>query len=257
MAQPQVSGHLVAAPRSSGLLRWARSIAAQEAVRAGIRDVAPVAVAITPLALAVGLAIARSSLSGPAAWAGAPLVFAGSAHLAAVTLLSSGSAPLLVVGTALAVNARFAVYGASLSPLFEHQPRWFRFIGPHFLVDQTYTLVMGRVERTEPAWMRAYYLTCTAIVGAVWLPLVAVGIVIEPVFPASWPIGLAGSLMVASLLGTSLRTWRAVVVAAVGFGSGLVLLPITGTLTVLIATVLAVATSRITVPGHLSARRIR
>ena len=73
------------------------------------------------------------------AWLSAPLVFAGAAQLAMITL--AGTASLWAVITAvLVINTRHVMYSAALAPTFRRQPRWMRWVGPSFMVDQTFAL---------------------------------------------------------------------------------------------------------------------
>ncbi|MGE3960768.1 MAG: AzlC family ABC transporter permease [Dehalococcoidia bacterium] len=219
--------------------------AAALARRIAIREVLPVLFATLPLALAVGMTIAQSPIDRFVGWLGAPLVFAGASHLALVSSLGTGASVTVAVAASLVVNARFAVYGAALGPLFERQPRWFRWIGPHFLVDQSFALIAARPERDDPDWMRAYYLTSSIALATMWLTGVAFGIMLEPVLPRDWPIGVAGPLMVASLLGTSLRSPRAFAVAGAAILAAVATTPLVGATGIIIAGAVGVVVGRI------------
>lgn len=230
-------------------LRAARLIA--------LREVVPVLLATLPLALAVGMTVAQSSINAFIGWLAAPLVFAGSSHLALVSTLGTGASAFVAVGAALVVNARFAVYGAALGPLFERQPRWFRLIGPHVLVDQTFALIAARPERHDPDWMRAYYLSAATALATMWLSGVAVGIWLEPVLPHDWPIGVAGPLMVGALLGTSLRSPRAIAVASTAFLAAVVTTPFIGATGIIVAGAVGVVAGRVPAPSFVSGSRGR
>ncbi len=214
-----------------------------------LREVVPVLLATLPLALAVGMTVAQSSVNAFIGWLAAPLVFAGSSHLALVSTLGTGASAFVAVGAALVVNARFAVYGAALGPLFERQPRWFRLLGPHVLVDQTFALIAARPERHDPDWMRAYYLSAAAALATMWLSGVAMGIWLEPVLPHDWPIGVAGPLMVASLLGTSLRSSRAIAVAGTAFLAAAATTPFIGATGIIVAGAVGVLAGRVPAPA--------
>ncbi len=213
------------------------------AATAALRDVWPILLTLFPFAVAIGAAIAAAPISGLAGWSGGPLVWAGSAHLAAVTLLGAGASWITVVTTGLAINARFAVYGAALSPYFQAQPRWFRWIAPHFIVDQMFALVLARPaeERDDPRWFRTYYLTVALLIGAVWMPSIAAGILAGPVIPESWPVEFAAPAALAGLLAPGLKTRSAVVAAIVGAAGSLALEDIAGSYAVILAAVLGMA----------------
>lgn len=236
--------------RAAGVAGEARLKEMRVARRAALRDVVPVVVATLPLALAVGMTIAQTAVSVVIGWLAAPMLFAGSAHLALVSVLGAGGSPLVAIGAGTVINARFAVYSAALAPLFERQPRWFRYVGPHFMVDQTFALVATRPERHDPEWMRAYYLWVSAAIATMWLSGVSAGIVLEPVLPRDWPVSIAGPLMVAGLLGGSLRSTRAVAVATVGFLVGALLAPIVGATAIIVAGVAGILAGRVPVPAR-------
>jgi len=216
--------------------------------RAAIRDVMPILVAMLPLALAVGMTVAESEIAAWVGWLAAPLVFAGASHLAVVSMLDTGVTPVIAVGAALVVNARFAVYGAAISPLFERQPRWFRLVGPHLLVDQSFALIVGRPERHDPEWMRQYYMTSSLALATMWVTGVALGIALQPVLPQDWPISAAAPVMVGALLGVSIRSPRAGAVAAAAFVVAAVLTPLIGATGIIVAAAAGVLVGRCPAP---------
>ena len=230
---PTHAGELGAVEGRDGEL--ARREEVRMARRAALRDVIPVLLATLPLALAVGVTVAESEMVAWVGWVAAPLVFAGSAHLALVSMLGTGVTPTIAVGAALVVNARFAVYGAAISPLFERQPRWFRLMGPHFLVDQSFALIAARPERHDPDWMRQYYMAASLTLATMWVTGVALGIALQPVLPKDWPISAAAPVMVSALLGVSIRSPRAGTVAAAAFVVGAVLTPVIGATGIIVA----------------------
>lgn len=218
--------------------------------RAALMDALPMILGMVPFAIAIGVAIDQSALPAFVSWLGAPLVFAGSAHLAMLSMLDSGVAAPIAVAAALIVNLRFAVYGASLSPLFERQPQWFRLVAPQLIVDQTFALLSSRQERHEPGWMRAYFLTIGIAGLAMWCTAMAVGVALGPVLPEQSPLQAAAPLMVAALLGGSLRSRRAVAVALIAFGTAIVLSWFTTSLAILGGGLAGIVASRIRTSGR-------
>jgi len=230
------------------------SLDVREARRIAVREILPVVFAMLPLALAVGMTVAQSSVDTFVGWLAAPVVFAGASHLALVSTLGTGASAAVAVSASIVVNARFAVYGAALGPLFERQPTWFRLVAPHLLVDQNFALAVARPERQHPDWMRAYYLTISLALFTMWVSGVAVGIWLEPVLPRDWPIGVAGPLMVASLLGTSLRSARAIVVATASFAVAIAITPLIGATGIIVAGAVGVAVGRMPATAFAPAR---
>lgn len=150
--------------------------------RAGVRDMAPVTVAMIPFAVVLGVAIDASVVPDLVGAVMAPVLFAGAANIAAVSVLDAGGTALTAAFTALVVNARFTMYGAALADRFRDQPPWFRWLGPWFVIDQTFALSTARSER-DPAWFRAYWLASSALIGGVFTVVVALGIFLGPIVP--------------------------------------------------------------------------
>jgi predicted branched-subunit amino acid permease len=177
--------------------------------RAAVRDVAPIALSLLPFATILGVTIGHSTVVPT--WVGllsGPLLFAGSAQLAALTLLDSGAGPVAVVATVLVVNARLAMYGAALAPRFRDQPAWFRWLGPHYLVDQTYALVDARPALTGDGFRR-YWLTAGAVLAVGWLTPMVAGALGGDLLPGRSALDFAAPAVLVALLVPRLRTRRA------------------------------------------------
>jgi predicted branched-subunit amino acid permease len=117
--------------------------------RQGVRDAVPVMVAHTPFALALGAALASTSVDPWVAWSSSALMFGGAAQLAAVQLLDQGAAVAVVVLTALVINARHLLYSASVA---RHTRDWaarWRWSGAHLMADPGYALAIARYESPD------------------------------------------------------------------------------------------------------------
>lgn len=168
-------------------------------IRRGVRDTIPILVPVVPFALVLGLAIAESSLSNLVGWLGSSLIFGGAAQLTVVTLTTEGAGLLAVVAAGLVVQVRHVMYSAALAPTFGPQPRWFRWLGPYFLIDQEFALSSFRVD-DPPASFRRYFLASGLTFWVVWQVSVALGLVVGPVVPESWSLGFAVPLLFVGLL---------------------------------------------------------
>lgn len=192
------------------------AVAVPDPVRAGLRDVIPVLVGVTPFGMTIGAAVVESSISDLAGWLAGPVLVAGSAHLAVVTMIDAGAAALAVVVTALVINARLAAYSAALAPIFSSQPRWFRWAAPYLLVDQTFALVMGRHDTsTDPDWLRRYYLAAVVPLWGVWIGAISAGMLLGPVIPASWELWFCVPLMFTGMLTPAVNSRPSLVASAV------------------------------------------
>ena len=168
--------------------------------REGIRDALAVAPALLPYGVTLGVLIGSTATGDGAGLLGAPLIYGGSAQLTATTLFQQGAGLVAIVGSVLAVNARLLVYGASLAARFAGQPSWFRLVGAHFIIDQTYL-----AAQTHPGHrgrqFRLYWLAVGFGVMAVWSAGVALGVLLGPQLPSLPHLSLAGvALFIAMLM---------------------------------------------------------
>jgi predicted branched-subunit amino acid permease len=171
--------------------------AAREAMAAGARDIVPAVIGVIPLAVLIGVTVVDSPISPLVGWLAGPIIAGGSAHLA--ILGGIGGSAMAAVASGLLVNVRGLIYSAALGPVFAGQPRWFRWLAPYVLVDQSFALAMTQTHRPQ-AWMRRYYLTATAILYTAYVAAITVGVLIGPVIPPDSPVSLAIPIMFATIL---------------------------------------------------------
>ena len=235
-------------PEDATIETPAQSASGSERVldRAAVRDIVPVVVSVLPFAAVIGVTIAQ--LDTVPAWAGllsGPLFYAGTAQLAALTLFEGGAGVTAILGTVLIINARLLMYGAALEPLFRAQPTWFRWLAPHFLIDQTYAIAELRPELREPARFRRYWLTAGSVLAVGWTAAMAAAVLLGPLLPAASPLDFAATAMFVGLLVPRLReraAWRpAFIAGTVGVlaaplpnGSGLLIAAVAGLLPALL-----------------------
>jgi len=182
--------------------------------RQALTDVIPLAIPAIPFGFVVGLAVTESAMPQWVAWLTAPLIFAGAAQLAMITL--AGTASLWAVITAvLVINTRHVMYSAALAPTFRKQPRWMRWVGPFFMVDQTFALAALQTHRT-PNDFRRYYLTVAITIYAIWNLVVPLGMLVGPVVPESWRLDFAPPVMFAGLTLFAIKRIPAAAAAVVG-----------------------------------------
>jgi predicted branched-subunit amino acid permease len=217
--------------------------------RDALTDVAPMLVAVAPFALIIGVQIAAGTqVAG--GLSGSLLLYAGSAQASALTLFGQGAGILAMLATITLVNSRFAVYSAALAPMFQGQPRLFRWLAPHFIIDQTFALVMVRNDLQRPERFRRYWLTIGLALAVVWVSSMTVGVLLGPAVPDSaalrfMPIAVFVGLLVPSLVD------RPSVAAAMAGGAAAGLVPVTSGLRVLVGTTVGA------VAGLLAERSMR
>ena len=175
-------------------------------VRKGVGDALSLFLTVIPFALIIGLAVVESGMSPLLGWTTSPVIFGGAAQLVLITLLGSGTAVVAVISAALVIQARHLMYSAALAPVFQSQPRWFRWLGPYALVDQMFALAVVH-SGDDPTDFRSYYLGAASVYVIGWNLTTAAGLLIGPRVPASWDLGFAVPLMFVILLVVGIDRW--------------------------------------------------
>ena len=198
-------------------------------LRSGFEDSKPVLLALAPVAFALGAAVTDSAFTGLSGWLAGPLLLSGAAQFAMISVLADGAGAITALIAALVLSSRLLLFSAALSPRFRDQPLWFRAIGPHFLVDQTYILVDEHVPvDEEPQRFRRYWFGCTLPMVAVWVAMISVGMALGPVVPAGWRLELAGAVLITTMLRPALADRSGLIAAIVGGVSTYLLADVVG-----------------------------
>jgi predicted branched-subunit amino acid permease len=138
----------------------------EDTVRDALRDLRAVSPGVVAFGVFTGLATARMGF-GAEAVLGALLVYGGSAQLASLTVVHAGAGLLTALVSGVAVNARLLLYGAVLAPRFRDQPRWFRYLAPAFIQDQTFLSAACRPAYAGASFRRYWWWLALSIL-AVW-----------------------------------------------------------------------------------------
>lgn len=212
------------------------------AALAGARDIAPVLVALAPVAITLGATLGDLHVDSRVTWAGGALVYGASPYLTAVSLLAAGASGLSVVLAVLVLTSRGVIYSAALLSRMRGQPAWFRWAGPYLLVDPLFALVVSRTDERDPSeWVRWYYLGAGLAIWLVWMPSLAIGLLAGPVLTGNAGLDFALTALLIAFLAPGLRSRPALVAAATGVavgaaasalpgGAGLALATMAGTL---------------------------
>ena len=198
--------------------RLPRRVWREAAFRDGVRDMAPLALALSAWGLVTGVAMVDSGLSVPVALLMSLVVFAGSAQLAALPLMASGGPIWVVWATALCVNLRFVIFSAQLRPYFSGYPLRTRLALGYFMADTAYVQFLRRFPDPQPHPDQApYHLGGSAINWIAWQAPSVAGILLGDSVPTSWGLGFAGTVALLGLTCTLLKgpaTYLAAAVAA-------------------------------------------
>lgn len=106
--------------------------------------------------------------------------------------------------------------------LADDLPTWFRWLGPWFVVDQTYAIVESGSPPSDDGF-REFYLGAAGLLWCTWSASVAIGVVLGPVLPAWLPLEFVLSAMFVVLVVPGLRDGVEAAAAVVGAVSAVAL----------------------------------
>jgi predicted branched-subunit amino acid permease len=189
-----------------------------ELARNGVRDMTPMAVGIIPFGLAVGATIAASDVGIWVGLASAPMILAGAAQLATLQMLDEGSSPAVIVVSALLINLRIPLYGASLAPWFRGVRLRTRLLLATAVIDQTHFVCEPRFEAgdLDRRGRVAYYSGAGGWLIAVWLGSQVAAVVVGAELPESARLDMAAPLALVGLLAKSVGSRPSALAALVG-----------------------------------------
>jgi 4-azaleucine resistance transporter AzlC len=144
-------------------------------VRAGLRDIAPVAVAAVPIGLLFGAVAAAKGLSPLEVTLMSALVFAGGAQFATIETWTYPVPVAAIVFATLLINARHVLMGASLGPKLRAS-RWQKWLGFFFLTDESWALAERR--SLDVPVTAAYWFAMAATLPFAWVGSSAAGAVL-------------------------------------------------------------------------------
>jgi len=134
-------------------------------IQAGLRDIAPVAVAALPIGLLFGAIAAAKGMSTLEVFLMSALVFAGGAQFAAIETWIQPAPILTLAFATLLINARHVLMGASLTPKVR-MSRIQTLLAYFFLTDEAWALSERRaLERPVTG---AYWFAMAVVLWANW-----------------------------------------------------------------------------------------
>ncbi|MFW2333762.1 AzlC family ABC transporter permease [Ilumatobacter sp.] len=188
--------------------------------RRAVADSVPLFLPAIPFGFVLGLAATEGEMPALIGWSTSIFIFAGAAQLAVLTLAGTASVWAVIVA-GLVINTRHVMYSAALAPTFQRQPRWMRWVGPFFLIDQVFAMSLLHSDRS-PTEFRRYYLTAGLFFFVNWQWATALGMVVGPVVPESWQLGFAPAVMFFGLVLIGINQVPQAVAASVGGAVSLV-----------------------------------
>jgi 4-azaleucine resistance transporter AzlC len=144
-------------------------------IRAGLRDIAPVAVAAVPIGLLFGAVAAAKGLSPLEVTLMSALVFAGGAQFAAIETWVSPAPIAALAFATLLINVRHVLMGASLTPKIR-MSRAQSLMAYFFLTDEAWALSERRaLERPVTG---AYWAAMAVVLWANWTLSSSIGAIL-------------------------------------------------------------------------------
>ena len=217
----------------------------------GAKEMLPLSMGGAVFGLAMG-ALVASSTTVPG-WAGALGTWtlnAGAAQLALMDLLERGAPWLIILGTVAVVQARFALYSASLAPVYKDFPRRWRILLAYLLTDQAAALEKHFTPLLpDPVRRRWFFLGAAGLFTGMAAGGVMLGIVIGPVIPASWQIGFIVPLMFLAIILRTVSDRPGLMAALIAAGVAVAARDLPYGSNVIIATVAGIAVTRLLAPA--------
>ena len=224
----------------------------RDAFFAGVRSILPITLGVIPFGVIAGAAAIESGLAAGQAIALSPVVFAGAAQLATVDLIARDAAPLVIVLTALVINARFAMYSASLAPWLKGSSPTRKGVAAYLLTDQGFALSIVHFDRTEADLDTriAFYFGAAAPLWVIWQTTSVIGVVIGSGVPPEWSLDFAIPLVFMALLFPAIRDRGTRVAAVVAGLAAVALIGLPLNLGLLAASALGIAAGTVVGAGE-------
>ncbi len=201
--------------------------------------------------LAMGALIASSATVSP--WAGAIGTWtlnAGAAQLALMDLLERGAPWLIILGTVAVVQARFALYSASLAPVYKVFPRRWRMVLAYTLTDQAASFEKHFAPLIpDPVRRRWFFLGGASLFTGFAAGGAMVGIVVGPVIPASWQIGFIVPLMFLAIILRTVGDRPGLMAAVIAAGVAIAARDLPYGANVIVATIAGIGVTRLIAPS--------
>lgn len=144
-------------------------------IRAGLKDIAPAAIAALPIGLLFGAVAASKGLSPLEVTLMSALVYAGGAQFAAIETWVSPAPVAALAFATLLINARHVLMGASLGPKMRAS-LWQKYLGFYFLTDESWALAERRsLDRPVTP---AYWFAMAAVLPVGWVCSTTLGAVL-------------------------------------------------------------------------------
>ncbi len=193
----------------------------QRAFRTGATDIIALGFPGIPFGMVIGVVIAESGIGSLVGWVGSWVILAGAANLALLELMAERTNAAIVLLTVAFINSRHAMYSAALRTRFVGFPRWFRYVGPYFLIDQVFALAASQPDDMAARERLWNYFGSAMTLWTMWVASVTAGILLGDVINPDWHLAFAVPLLFTGLMLLSITNRPGITAAAVGGGVAL------------------------------------
>lgn len=187
---------------------------------AGVRDISLALPGPFSVALIASVAAVGAGLSTIQAYVLVGATFAGASQLAALELMAQGSAVAVIVLTALIINARFAIFSASLAPHFRDLSARWRWLVGIVLSTPATVVSLARFAGDESVDARSYYLGAAVTMWLTWQAGTLVGLAFGARLPPELGLEFVVPLVFVGLLFSTISDRATALAAGVGGVAG-------------------------------------
>jgi predicted branched-subunit amino acid permease len=217
---------------------------------AGAHQMLPLSVGGAVFGLAMGALIAASDMPLWAAGIGTVLINAGAAQLALIDLVNKGAPWVIILATVAVVQARFALYSASLAHVYKVFPRRWRFALAFLLTDQAAAFEKHFTPLIPDAVRRRwFFLGGASLFAGLAIAGTLVGILVGPVIPGSWQIGFIVPLMFLAIILRTVSDKPGIMAALVAAAAAVATRDLPYGSNVIVATLAGILVTRLVAPA--------
>ncbi len=158
---------------------------------AGVSDTLPIMVGAVPFGLAYGIVAQSVGLTSGETLAMSLLVFAGAAQFVSLPMFAAGEGWAMISLTALLINLRHLLMGASLAPYMAGLSMPVKALLTFGMTDESYAVTVSRTQ--EISYSAAYQLGSNIAAYLTWALATIVGILLGSRIsdPLSWGLDFA------------------------------------------------------------------
>lgn len=176
----------------------------------------PLLPGIIPFALIMGSVASNAGLIPFEAMGLNFIVFAGASQLMAIELLTKNTNSAVIILTGIAINLRFLLYSAALSPIFKDASLLSKIIGSYLFTDQSYAVSSSKDSEFKNNKQKLqFYFGNAVLMFIFWNFFVFLGVLFGNFAPKAISLDFAVPLSFMALTIPTLKTFKHKIIALV------------------------------------------